>query len=72
MQTTTGIGLADVQGVYAGAEGELWELVMGEQIHIGGLTSSTALADRAGIAEDSEGVDTLGVARVYGTPEWSS
>jgi SAM-dependent methyltransferase len=57
MQTTTGIGLADVQGVYAGAEGELWELVMGEQIHIGGLTSSTALADRAAIAEGSEGVD---------------
>jgi SAM-dependent methyltransferase len=35
----------------------LWELVMGEQIHIGGLSSSMELADRAGIGEGSEGVD---------------
>ena len=26
-----------MQAVYGGAEGDLWELVMGEQIHIGGL-----------------------------------
>jgi ubiquinone/menaquinone biosynthesis C-methylase UbiE len=57
MQTATGIGLADVQDVYSGPEGELWELVMGEQIHIGGLTSSQTLADLAGIAEGSEGID---------------
>lgn len=37
VQTLEGIGLADVQAVYDGAEGDLWELVMGEQIHIGGL-----------------------------------
>src|SRR6266480_4128162 len=30
---------------------------MGEQIHIGGLSSSIELADQAGIAEGSEGVD---------------
>jgi SAM-dependent methyltransferase len=57
MRTVPGISLADVQAVYDGAEGELWELVMGEQIHIGGLSASTDLADRAGIAENSEGVD---------------
>jgi SAM-dependent methyltransferase len=57
MQTLPGIGLADVQAVYAGAEGDLWELVMGEQIHIGGLSSSIELADRASIAEGSRGVD---------------
>ena len=56
-QTLPGIGLADVQAVYSGAEGDLWELVMGEQIHIGGLSSSMELADRAGIAEGSRGVD---------------
>ena len=43
MQTLSGVGLADVQAVYDGAEGDLWELVMGEQIHIGGLSASTDL-----------------------------
>jgi SAM-dependent methyltransferase len=57
MQTLPGIGLANVQAVYDGAEGDLWELVMGEQIHIGGLSSSIELADRAGIAQGSRGVD---------------
>jgi SAM-dependent methyltransferase len=57
MRTLPGIGLADVQAVYDGAEGDLWELVMGEQIHIGGLSASMDLADRAGIAGGSEGVD---------------
>jgi SAM-dependent methyltransferase len=57
MHTLTGVGLADVQAVYDGAEGDLWELVMGEQIHIGGLSSSLELADRAGIAEGTRGVD---------------
>lgn len=57
MQTLSGIGLSDVRAVYDGAEGDLWELVMGEQIHIGGLASSMNLADRAGIATGSRGVD---------------
>ena len=49
--------MTDVQAVYDGAEGDLWELVMGEQIHIGGLSASMDLADRAGIAEGVDGVD---------------
>jgi ubiquinone/menaquinone biosynthesis C-methylase UbiE len=57
METLPGIGLGDVQAVYDGAEGDLWELVMGEQIHIGGLSSSMELADRAGIAQGSRGAD---------------
>ena len=57
MQTLTDIGVSDVQAVYDGPEGDLWELVMGEQIHIGGLSSSMELADRAGIAQGTEGVD---------------
>ena len=52
-----GIGLQNVQAVYGGAEGQLWELIMGEQIHIGGLTSSMDLATKAGIAPGTEGVD---------------
>jgi len=57
MQTLTGISLEDVQAVYDGAEGDLWELVMGEQIHIGGFVSSMDLAERAGIGGGMTGVD---------------
>ncbi len=57
MQKIDGIGLSDVQAVYAGPEGELWELIMGQQIHIGGLASSMDLAERARIAPGSSGVD---------------
>ena len=51
------IGLKDVQAVYAGAEGQLWELVMGQQIHIGGFRSSMDLAERAGVGAGMTGVD---------------
>jgi SAM-dependent methyltransferase len=53
----TGMTLKDVQGVYSGAEGRLWELVMGEQIHAGGFASSMELATRAGIKPGWKGVD---------------
>lgn len=49
--------LKAVQDVYSGAEGDLWKLVMGEQIHIGGLTSSLALCEKAGIRGKQRGVD---------------
>jgi SAM-dependent methyltransferase len=52
-----GIGLAQVQAVYDGAEGRLWELIMGEQIHIGGFASSMDLAKKASISAGSRGVD---------------
>jgi SAM-dependent methyltransferase len=52
-----GIGLSDVLTVYNGPEGDLWELAMGEQIHIGGLKASMDLADHAGIQPGSTGVD---------------
>jgi SAM-dependent methyltransferase len=57
MKEDTGIGLGDVQAVYGGPEGDLWELVMGQQIHIGGFRSSMGLAERAGIAAGTSGVD---------------
>lgn len=57
MKTIDGIGLTDVQAVYNGAEGVLWELIMGEQIHIGGFASSMDLAEKAQIAEGARGVD---------------
>ena len=57
MKSTTGIGLETVQAVYGGPEGDLWELVMGEQIHIGGFASSMDLAERAGIGAGQKGID---------------
>jgi SAM-dependent methyltransferase len=51
------IGLGDVQAVYSGPEGHLWELVMGQQIHVGGFRSSIELAEKAGIAAGTGGID---------------
>ncbi len=52
-----GHSLKDVQGVYSGPEGKLWELVMGEQIHIGGMAQSRILAGKAGIAAGQRVLD---------------
>jgi len=57
MKSIEGIGLGDVQAVYGGAEGDLWELLMGQQIHMGGFKSSMDLAERAGIGSGQKGVD---------------
>jgi len=51
------VSLKDVNAVYDGPEGKLWELIMGEQIHVGGFKSSKALADKAGIKAGMRGVD---------------
>ena len=51
------VSLKDVQTVYGGFEGRLWELVMGEQIHFGGFESSMELATKAGVKEGMRGVD---------------
>jgi SAM-dependent methyltransferase len=53
----SGMTLGNVQDVYSGPEGRLWELVMGEQIHAGGFASSMELATRAGIKAGMKGVD---------------
>ena len=80
MKSVEGIGLAEVQAVYGGPEGRLWELIMGEQIHIGGFWSSMDLAKKAGIPSGAAGVDLCcchgagmrflvrfaGVARMHG------
>lgn len=53
----TDIGLAEVKAAYAASEGDISELIMGEQVHIGGLISSQELAECAGIQAGSCGVD---------------
>ncbi len=57
MKSAPQIHLRDVQAVYAGAEGRLWELLMGEQIHLGGFQSSMELATLGEIKPGSKGVD---------------
>lgn len=57
MKSIAGVGIGQVKAVYGGAEGDLWELIMGEQIHIGGFKSSADLAERAGIGAHQRGVD---------------
>lgn len=57
MKTMDNIGLSQVQAVYSGPEGQLWELIMGRQIHIGGFTSSMDLAEKAGVGSGLSGVD---------------
>jgi SAM-dependent methyltransferase len=57
MKSVANIGLKDVQAVYSGPEGELWELVMGQQVHIGGFQSSMDLAEKAGVGLGMSGVD---------------
>ena len=57
MKAIADINLSDVQAVYNGPEGVLWELIMGEQIHIGGFQSSMELAETAGVGEGMRGVD---------------
>jgi SAM-dependent methyltransferase len=57
MKSIINISLSDAQAVYSGPEGKLWELIMGEQIHIGGFVSSMDLAEKAGIGAGMKGVD---------------
>ncbi len=57
MKSVENIGLSEVQAVYDGPEGRLWELIMGQQIHIGGFVSSMDLAGKAGIGESAGGID---------------
>ncbi|MBI4515601.1 MAG: methyltransferase domain-containing protein [Deltaproteobacteria bacterium] len=57
MKSVANIGLAEVNAVYDGHEGDLWELIMGQQIHIGGFKSSLDLAESAGIGAGLNGVD---------------
>ncbi len=47
----------DVSQAYDGLEGQLYELMMGELLHIGGLASSLELAERAGIGQGMHGID---------------
>jgi SAM-dependent methyltransferase len=51
------LGLEDVQAEYAAADGDISQLIMGEQIHVGGLRSTLELTARAGIRAGMVGID---------------
>lgn len=57
MTRSIDISVGDVSDAYSGAVGTLWEMVMGEEIHIGGSLATTELAIMAGIEHDSRVLD---------------
>ena len=56
-EMTSAITSDDVRDAYDGFEARLYELMMGEMLHLGGLTSSLELVERAEIAKGARGVD---------------
>jgi ubiquinone/menaquinone biosynthesis C-methylase UbiE len=57
MKANPAAQLADVRAVYDGIQARLYELFMGQQIHVGGFRSSMELADLAGIGSGDRGVE---------------
>jgi ubiquinone/menaquinone biosynthesis C-methylase UbiE len=57
MKKRIDISIADVSEAYAGPVGTLWELVMGEEIHVGGRTATRKQAVLAGIRKDDRVLD---------------
>jgi len=57
----------DVSEVYAGPGGKLWELLMGEQIHVGGPDQSDVLAKKVGL-DKKEDIYLLDICSALGGP----
>lgn len=51
------VSVGDVSEAYAGPVGILWEMVMGEQIHVGGSRATAELATLAGLGNGSRVLD---------------
>ena len=51
------VGIEGVNEVYDGAGGILWEMLMGEQIHVGGEAETDVLAEKAGVTSDTHVLD---------------
>jgi ubiquinone/menaquinone biosynthesis C-methylase UbiE len=49
--------IADVNDIYSGPVGVLWEMLMGEQIHVGGENETSILAEKADIKKDHHILD---------------
>jgi ubiquinone/menaquinone biosynthesis C-methylase UbiE len=57
----------DVSEVYAGPGGKLWELLMGEQIHVGGAEQTDLLAKKVGL-DKNKGIYLLDICSALGGP----
>ena len=51
------VGIENVNEVYNGPGGILWEMLMGEEIHVGGTKETDILAQKAGIAVETHVLD---------------
>lgn len=51
------VTIGNVSEVYDGPGGILWEMLMGEQIHVGGEQETDILAQKAGVSADSHLLD---------------
>ena len=49
--------ISDVNEIYEGPVGILWEMLMGEQIHVGGDKETTALAEKLPITHKTHILD---------------
>lgn len=59
------ITIADVMAAYGGAVGVLWEMVMGEEIHVGGGRETEELAAKTGV---TAGDNVLDICSALGGP----
>jgi len=57
----------DVSQVYAGPGGKLWELLMGEQIHVGGPDQTNVLAKKVGL-DKKEDIYLIDICSALGGP----
>jgi SAM-dependent methyltransferase len=57
----------DVSEVYAGPGGKLWELLMGEQIHVGGADQTDILAKKVGL-DKNPNIYLLDICSALGGP----
>ena len=58
MKSIDGVGLNEVTSVYSGPQRDLYTLLMGQQLHVGGMNSSIDLAGRAEIGAGLKGIVT--------------
>ena len=57
MKSIEGVGLSEVVSMYSGVQGDFYQLIFGQQVHIGGMKASAELAERAGIGAGMKGID---------------
>jgi SAM-dependent methyltransferase len=68
MHETYDFSVNDVSAVYAGPGGNLWELLMGEQIHVGGAEQTDSLAEKIGLSTAGQDLYLLDICSALGGP----